>query len=409
MFLAFKLSDIITVPFGWLLSFLYNLLGNYGLAMVVFGIAVNLVLLPITAKGKRSTMKMSRIQPQLQDIQRRYASDQQKQAEAMQKLYKDEGVSMTGGCLWSFVPLFILLPIFTVIREPIRFILGTSPEVANQIVEIIQKAAPEFFGANTYYAQVTAAHLIPQFATEIQAAIPEIEAAVLEGVNFQFLGMNMGNIPSFSFWSWEAYNWATIGLFLLPLISMAFNFLQTKLMQKMNDSVITDQNGVHDEETAKNSQSAQSAKTMMFMMPLMSLWIGYSAPAGLSVYWLVSGVSRTIMDVIMTKRYRKIYDAEDAERLKKAMERDAIEAEKERVRAERRAANPEGQTQNTSKKKLQKAEAAKLAAEKAEAQREYNAKKGIVEEEVEKKTTLSGVADRPYCKGRAYDPDRYSR
>ena len=138
---------------------------------------------------------------------------------------------------------------------------------------------------------------------------------------------------------------------------------------------------------------------MMLMMPLMSLMIGFSVSAGLSIYWFVGGVVRTIQDVILTKRYRKIYDAEDAIKLQRKMEMDAIEAEKERVRAERRAANPEGQTQNTSKKKLQKAEALK----------EYNAKRGIVEEEVEEKQTMSGIADRPYCKGRAYDPNRYNR
>ncbi len=408
MFFAFKLSDIITVPFGWILKQLYHLLGNYGLALVIFAVIVNVVMIPITAKSKKSMMKMSRLQPRLQDIQRRYANDQQKQNELMTQLYRDEGVSMGGGCLWSLVPLLILWPLFTVIREPIHYILGASPEVANQIVTTLQTAAPELFGANTYYAQVTAAQLLPQFTTEIQAAIPSIDPAILEGINFQFLGLNMGAIPSFSFWSWEAYDWAHVGLFLIPLLSVGAQLLQTWIMQKTNESVITDQNGVQDSETAKNSQAAQTNKTMMIMMPFMTLWIGYSAAAGLSVYWLIGGIIRTISDVILTQRYRKIYDAEDALRLQRAMERDAIEAEKERVRAERRAANPEGQTQNTSKKKLQRAEAAKTAAERAEAQREYNAKRGIVEEEPERET-LSGIADRPYCKGRAYDPDRYSR
>jgi YidC/Oxa1 family membrane protein insertase len=181
-------------------------------------------------------------------------------------------------------------------------------------------------------------------------------------------------------------------------------------MQKMNNSVVTDKNGVQDEEMAKNSQASQSTQSMMLMMPLMSLWIGFTVSAGLSVYWLVGGLVRTVQDVILTSRYRKIYDAEDAIKLQRKMELDAIEAEKERIRAERRAANPEGQTQNTSKKKLQKAEAAKLAAEKAEALKEYNAKHGIVEEEkAPKNDALSGIPERPFCKGRAYDPDRYNR
>ena len=409
MFLAFKLSNLITVPFGWILAQLYNITGNYGVAMILFAVVVYMALLPLTAKSKKSMMKMSRIQPQMQEIQRRYANDQQKQSEALRQLQQEEGVSMGGGCLWSLIPMFILFPLFTVIREPMVYILGCTAEQATQIVDVLKGLAPDSFGANAVYAQVTAAQLIPQYAAELKATLPALEDAVLHGINFNFLGLNMGAIPSWSFWSWESYNWATIGLFLIPLFSAGIQVVQTKIMQKLNDSVIVDKNGVQDEEAAKNSQQAQTTKSMMLMMPLMSLMIGFSVSAGLSIYWFVGGVVRTIQDVILTKRYRKIYDAEDAIKLQRKMEMDAIEAEKERVRAERRAANPEGQTQNTSKKKLQKAEAAKLAAEKAAAAREYNAKRGVVEEEAPKTEALSGVAERPYCKGRAYDPNRYNR
>ena len=409
MFLAFKLSDIVTVPFGWLMGWLYQVTGNYGVAMILFAVCVQMALLPITAKSKRGMMKMSRIQPQMQEIQRRYADDQQKQGEAIRQLQQEEGVSMGGSCLWSFVPMFILLPLFTVIREPITYILGCGAEMSAQIVEIIKNLNPEAFGGNAYYAQVTAAQLIPQYAAEIKAAIPAIEDAVLAGINFNFLNINLGNIPSFAFWKWEAFNWANIGLFLIPLLSAGSQILQTKIMQKMNNSVVTDKNGVQDEEMAKNSQANQTSQSMMLMMPLMSLWIGFTVSAGLSVYWFIGGVVRTIQDVILTNRYRKIYDAEDAIKLQRKMELDAIEAEKERIRAERRAANPDGQTQNTSKKKLQKAEAARIAAEKAAAAREYTAKRGIVEEEETKTEALSGIPERPYCKGRAYDPNRYNR
>ena len=109
----------------------------------------------------------------------------------------------------------------------------------------------------------------------------------------------------------------------------------------------------------------------------------------------------------MTNHYRKIYDAEDAVRLQKALEEERLEAEKERIRAERRAANPDGITTNTSKKKLQKQQRDQEQAAKAAAAKEYAARKGILEEE-EEKTTLSGIADRPYCKGRSYDPNRYA-
>ena len=412
MFLAFQFGDLIRVPFGWLLGFLYDLTSNYGVAMILFALIVQGVLTPINAKSKKSMMKMSRLQPQIQEIQRKYANDQQKQNEAMQQLQKEEGASMgMGGCLWSFVPLFILFPLFTVIREPITYILGESAEVAAQIIAVVKSASPELFTASRnggYYDQVIAASAIADHAAAIAAAIPGISAETLAGINFNFIGINLGAIPDFKFWAWDAFNWANIGAFLIPLVSAASQVLQMWISQKSNDSVVTNEKGIQDKEMAANSQSAQSTKTMMWMMPLMSLWIGFTVSAGLSLYWFIGGVFRMITDPIMTKHYRKVYDAEDAIKLQRAIEADKLEAEKERIRAERRAANPEGQTQNTSKKKLQKKQQLEEANAKAAAKREYDASKGIVEEETEEASCMSGIPSRPYCKGRNYDPNRYN-
>ncbi len=409
MFLAFQLSDIITVPFGWLLAQLYHLTNNYGVAMILFAILVQLILMPINAKSKKSMMKMSRLTPRIQDIQARYANDPQKQNEMMQKLYQDEGVSMGGGCVWSLIPMLILFPLFAVIRQPITYILLESEEITSQIISVIKTAAPDIFSSNSYYDQVIAAQAIPQFANELRAAIPGISEFALAGINFNFLGINLGMIPQFNVfsasWVWD---WAHIGAFLIPMVSAGSQVLQMWISQKTNDSVITDEKGVQDKETAKNSQQNQSMKVMMWTMPLMSLWIGFTVAAGLSLYWFVGGVVRMISDPIMTNHYRKIYDAEDAVRLQKAMEEDRIEAEKERIRAERRAANPDGITTNTSKKKLQKQQRDQEQAEKAAAAKEYAARKGIVEDAQETDSCLSGIPSRPFCKGRNYDPNRYA-
>ena len=408
MFLAFKLRDLITVPFGWLLGQLYSLFQNYGVAMIIFGILVQLIMLPIKAKSKKSMMKMSRIQPLVQDIQKRYAGDTQKQNELLQKLYQDEGVSMGGGCLWSMVPLFILIPLFTVIREPLTYILGETAEVSAQIIEVIKAAAPEIFSKNNYYDQVSAAQAIPQFAEQLKAAIPTISETTLAGVNFNFLGINLGMIPQFNVfaptWAWD---WAHIGAFLIPCLSAGSQVLSMMIAQKGNDSVLTNEKGIQDKEMAKNSQQNQSTQMMMWMMPLMSLWIGFTVSASLSLYWFVGGLVGMVSDAIMTKRFRKIYDAEDAVRLQKYLEEERLEAEKERIRAERRAANPDGITTNTSKKKLNKQQREMEAAEKAAAAKEFAAKKGIVVDE-EENSCMSGIPSRPYCKGRNYDPNRYN-
>ncbi|MBQ7801926.1 MAG: membrane protein insertase YidC [Oscillospiraceae bacterium] len=409
MILAFSLSDLITVPFGWLLRVLYQLTSNYGVAMIIFAVIVQSILLPMRAKSKKSMMKMSRLTPMIQKIQAKYPDDQAKQNEAMQALYKQEGVSMTGGCLWSFVPLLILWPLFAVIRQPITYILGESAEVAAQIVEVIKGLDSSLFSTNTYYDQVVAAQAISTYANELREAIPGISEMTLAGINFSFLNINLGSIPQFNVFKWEAWDWAHIGLFLVPVLSAASQVLQMWISQKMNNSVVTNEKGIQDAEAAKNSQSNQTNKMMMWMMPIMSLWIGFTVSAGLSLYWFVGGVYSTISDAIMTKRYRKIYDEEDAVRLQKALEEEALEAERERVRAERRAANPEGQTQNTSKKKIQKQQRDQEAAAKAAAAKEYAARKGILaEEESGEQSVMSGIPSRPYCKGRNYDPNRYS-
>ena len=407
MFLAFKFADIIRVPFGWLLAQLYEFTTNYGVALIIFAVALKLIMFPITAKSKKSMMKMSRLTPRVQQLQRKYANDQQKLNEETQKLYQEEGVSMGGGCLWSFIPLLILIPLYNVVREPLVYMLGETAEVAAQIVELVKTNMPNLFGKNAYYDQLIAAPLIPQFAEELKNIVANPET--LGGMEFNFLGINLGEVANWRVWTWEKFDWAHIGAFLIPLLSAGSQVLSMLVSQKMNNSVVTNEKGVQDQEAAKNSQMNQSNKSMMLMMPLMSLWIGFTVPGALSLYWFVQGVVALVMDIFLTRHYRKVYDAEDAVRLQRAMELEAAEAEKERIRAERRAANPDGITQNTSKKKLQQAKQREEEAAKREAAKEYAAKKGLLDEEDTAPTVMSGIPSRPYAKGRNYDPNRYGR
>ena len=406
MILAFKLADIVQVPFGYLLDWLYQLTTNYGVALILFAIVLKIVLYPATAKSKKSTMKMSRLTPKIQALQKKYANDQQKLNEATQALYKEEGVSMGGGCLWSMVPLLILIPLYTVVREPITYMLHESIEVAEKIVSVVKESMPDVFGNNEYYNQMIAAPYIPQFAEELKNVVAN--SKTLEGLNFNFLGIDLGVVPKVSMDLIKNWNWSAFGGFLLPVLSAGSQVASMLISQKMNNSLVTNEKGVQDKETAKNSQANQTGKMMLYMMPLMSLWIGFTVPAALSLYWLIQGVASTVTDVYLTKKYRKIYDAEDAARLEKAMQEEALEEERERLRAERRAANPDGITANTSKKKLQQQQQKEQEAAKAAAAREYAAKKGLLEEEEEAPSVMSGIPSRPYCKGRNYDPNRYA-
>ena len=401
---------LITTPFGYLLDYLYQFTTNYGVALILFAVIVRLVLLPITAKSKKSMMKMSRIQPKIQEIQRKYANDQQKQNEAIQQLQKEEGASMgCGGCLWSLVPMLILIPLYQVIRQPLVYMLHETAETTELIINTIKNANATLFTENTFYDQLTAARHLPDFLEALkEAGVAFANERTAAGLNFSFLGIDLGQQPMFNIFSADwVWDWNHIGAFLIPVLSAGSQVVSMLLSQRANNSVITNEKGLQDKEAAKNSQSNQTTKTMLWMMPLMSLWIGFTVPAALSLYWFIGGVVAMVENELLTKHYRKIYDAEDAIRLQKTLEQDRIEEEKERIRAERRAANPEGQTQNTSKKKLQKQQREQDAARVAAA-KEYAAKKGVEAEETPEKTVLSGIPSRPYCKGRAYDPNRYN-
>ena len=400
--------EFIQIGFGYLLGWFYELTNSYGVALILFTIALKLVLLYPTMRSKRSTMKMSRLTPQIQYIQKKYENDRQKQAEMTQALYKAEGVSMGGGCLWSLVPMLLLFPLYAVVRQPIIYVFHETLEATGNVMNVIKEAMPDLIGNNNaYYEQMIAAPILPQFADKIKDLVSNPDT--LNGLKFTFFGVDLAAVPNFNFGSWGGDLWANLGLFLLPILSAGSQVLTMMVSQKLNNSLVTNDKGVQDKEAAKNSESAKTSKTMMYVMPIMSLWIGFTIPGAMSVYWLAQGLLGMIIDVILTNHYRKKYDAEDASKLRLAMEEEARQMEKERIRAERRAANPDGITQNTSKKKLQENKRKEQEAEKAAAAREYAEKRGIAFEEAKEELPLSGVKDRPFCKGRAYDPDRYRK
>ena len=406
MVLAFSLMDIITVPFGYIMEWLYRLTSNYGVSLILFSLIVKLILLYPSLRGKKGMMKMARLNPQLKKLEAKYGDDKEAYQRATVALYKAEGVSPTGGCLWSLLPLLLLFPLYAVVRQPLTYLLHLNADQVAKIIEILKNGGVALgeSSRSAFYQQMVAASHIPEFAEQIRAALPGISETALKGVNFSFLGLDLSATPNFRIWNLESYDWAHVGLFLLPLFSALIQLLASLATQKLNNSVITNEKGERDKSAdAVNN----TAKSMLYMGPVMSLWIGFIMPAALSIYWIAQGVFSSLQEAVLTKIFRKGFDEEDAVKQEAALQRAIEEAEKERIRAQRRAENPDGITENTSKKKqrLQQREGAAAAA------REYAARQraaqGLAPEEED--LPLSGIADRPFCKGRAYKPDRYGR
>jgi hypothetical protein len=106
---------------------------------------------------------------------------------------------MTGGCLWSFVPLLLLLQLYTVVREPITYMLHETSEVAAKIVSVIKEASPDLFEGNSFYGQMTAAPLISKFAEQLKAALPELSETTLAGSTSASWALTLVSPPASTF------------------------------------------------------------------------------------------------------------------------------------------------------------------------------------------------------------------
>jgi YidC/Oxa1 family membrane protein insertase len=404
--------DYIKLPFSYLLRWLYDFTNSYGLALILFAVIVKIILLPTSAKSKKSMMKMSRLTPRVKALEAKFGDDKQGYQQAVNQLYKEEGAGGCGGCLWSLLPLLLLIPLYYIIREPITWLMfhgnvnaKTVAEIQNVFINARNNAyladpnsALANLNATGFYWQMEALPFIDSVKAELAAISPAIQS-----MNTRFLGVELATVPHLMFWKYfDVYGvWNSIGQFILPMLSGGINMLAMWIGQKVNNTVIVNEKGEQDTEMAKSSP--QNNKMMMFMMPLFSVYIGFVAPAGLSLYWFLQGLLGLVQDVFLTKRYKKIYDAEDEIKRAKAAEEAAIEAEKERVRALRRAENPDGMVGSASKKKLQQREKNEQAAKEAAYAAAKAVEDGVEPESGE--TRLDG--DRPFRRGRNFDPNRY--
>ena len=416
---------IILQPFAWLLLFFYNLFSSYGLALILFGIVVKLVLFPVTLKSKKSMIQTSMLSGKMQQLQKQYGKDRERYNLELQKLYEKEKVNPMGGCVWSLIPMIILILLYGVIREPLTYFMQLSTEqiqvlaaemdwqtlaVANGWVsqgamdKLVQGMAEKVAsgeltvfanglwkdvesgaitglfqngGFNQLYllAQVTGENL-----TSLQSAINAQFAGAgdhLFVLNFMFLGIDLSLIPNLMFWK-RGFGWDSIGLFLLPLISVGVSTLSMKVSQATNQM----------NSQQSNEQMDKTNKMLLWMMPLMSLWIGFTIPAGLTVYWIAQYFVQMVQEVICGKILKKDYEAaREASARAEAEAKEEEKRRKEEARLERQR-RLEEEKKNRGKKKPSQRKDAEPA-----------------QEGVNKEDSREGI--RAYARGRSYIPGRY--
>ncbi len=393
--------DTIAKPFGWLMMWLYELTGNFGYATILFSLCVTLVLLPFMAKSKKSMMRMSRLTPRIQELQRKHEGNQQKLNEEMARLYREEKANPMSGCLWSLLPFPILLALYRAVVKPLTIMMGidaallaSGGAIGDKLTQLGYAMSNYTTSANTFYEEIYKAKFISDHWADFAGLSDK-----LVQMDYNFIGLDLSSTPNWKFWTFDFSSgvWPVIGLFMIPIISTGLSYLSIYISQKMNPTTAT-----------MNAQQQSTNKTMLLIMPLMSLWIGFIMPAAMGLYWIMNSVLGVIRDVVLTKIFKKQMDIEDAERIEREREREE-ELERKRQETERlRAMNATKENRNTSKKKQQAQQKQQDTERKAAAEREERAARrerlGVTEPE----KPASQVGSRRYARGRAYVEDRYT-
>jgi YidC/Oxa1 family membrane protein insertase len=194
--------QIILTPFSWLLTAFYNLFHSYGFALILFAIVVKLILFPFSLKGKKSMIQMNMLNGKVQQIQKQYANNKEKMNEEVQKLYAKENVNPMGGCLWSFIPLLILWPLYAIIRRPCYYMMGQSVEAIQAIADTLG-FVPTSGTVSTGYNELKLAGMVTLDNLEsVKAAANSVTAGLgdkIFHINFNFLGLNLAEVPQWKF------------------------------------------------------------------------------------------------------------------------------------------------------------------------------------------------------------------
>ena len=280
--------DIINKPLGWVLESIAGFMGgNFAASIFLFTLLINLALIPLSIKSQKSSVQQTRIKPKLDELKKRYGDDRQKFAQAQQKLYQDENISMSGGCLPLILRLVLMMCIYTIILSPLKYLMNADKADINTIktspavVEILdEKNVTELSIIEAVESKKLTADKIPNAkddkeqknAEEVRNAINRISEKVEESdLDFNFIGINLTDKPKFSINIFKDFqlNW------LMPLIAFAAQILSSLLSMMMQKKINPD---------------APSMGGMLLMMPLFSLYIGFTLSCGVTFYWACSSL-----------------------------------------------------------------------------------------------------------------------
>lgn len=274
--------------FGYLLVFLYNIINNYGFAIILFTIIIKLVLLPLSIKQQRTMKKTAKLQEEMKVIQFKYKNNPEKMNQEIMDLYKKENMSPFSGCLTSIIQLILLLSIFYLVRSPITYMEKMSKDDINKYIEQLTQEGKQVSAA---YPEID---LIREYEW-LKEKNPDDEKIESLNLKMNFLGLDLSKVPQ--------QNMTDYTVYIIPILYILSSFISIRMTTSMqqqnnkkkeqNELIVDGKTGkelVPEEEKNEMDAVMQTNKMMSWMMPIMSISIAFIAPLGLALYWLTNNI-----------------------------------------------------------------------------------------------------------------------
>ena len=318
--------DWLAIPLGWLMEVIYGWIPNYFVAIFLFTLLMRLLMFPLSLKSQKMQADRARLAPRLERLQKKYAQDPKKLQEKQMALYEKEGVSMTGGCLPMLTQMVVLLGIISVIYSPVKHLTDVPAQVVDAAANAVsyndkvlsdksdstaeEKAAEQAdkdkgkvaaSKMTGYYKELYTLSNMEKFEGDVKASIAAIDGydeikaqaymdEMLE-LKKQFSIGDRSLLENPGTGGFGGISW----LWLIPLISgltaLASSLISMKFQKALTSSEV------------KQPGQGCSNGMMMYMMPLFSLYITFTVPGGVGIYWICSNVISTVQSVILNKIY----------------------------------------------------------------------------------------------------------
>lgn len=274
--------------FGYLLDFLYNIINNYGISIIIFSVILKIILLPISIKQQQTMKKTSKVQSQMKELQDKYKNDPQKLNQEMMNIYKKEKVSPFSGCLSAIIQIVLLFSVFYLVRNPLTYM----KKVDSELIDTYKQELEQDGKINTAYPEIS---IIKEKGNDDENV----------KINMEFLGIDLSSVPT-----QDVSNIKTWIIPVLYVISSIVSIRITNQMQtnnKKDREIELDENGKQKEQ--EPDPMAGANKMMVWFMPVMSVSIAMVAPLGLALYWFMNNLLMIVERLVLNK----VLDKEEAE------------------------------------------------------------------------------------------------